>query len=400
MVQAAPHTTPLNLQAQTEFVNSFPMPNNGNSDSREVSANRDGSSSITHRRLEAPSTPSRPIFSFNSVGKFSRKSFPSKWDDAEKWLISSHHSPPHTIKLSEPSNIKVHPDSGNFQGCVSLDHHDTAHASNGISCSTHTVLKGEFTDSTVPIFPNLQYSEPTGEGFLFGEPAGEAVEVVRKDAGTEMTPLGSCTASRCHTPFKSSSPARHNTPASKSGPLSSANHNNKTCTIDLIRLEECHFAKLQVGTPYNSVTSHWSSREEEEKEMSKSLRHNASQKADSDCRVATWEQEEKTKFCLRYQREEAKIQAWLDLHSAKAEAQSRKLEVKIQKMRSSLEEKLMKKIAVVHRKAEEWKAAARQQHLEQIKKTVEQAQKIKNQCNPQVLGHNSCGCFPCNNNHH
>lgn len=60
----------------------------------------------------------------------------------------------------------------------------------------------------------------------------------------------------------------------------------------------------------------------------------------------------------------------------------------------------MKKIAVVHRKAEEWKAAARQQHLEQIKKTVEQAQKIKKQCNPQVLGHNSCGCFPCNNNHH
>lgn len=156
----------------------------------------------------------------------------------------------------------------------------------------------------MPIFPNRQYSETTGEGLSFGDPTGEAVkdackEVVRKDVGTEMTPLGSCTASRCHTPFKSSSPARHNTPASKSGPLSSANHNNKTCTVDLIRLEECHFAKLQVGTPYNSVTSHWSSREEDEKEMSKSLRHNASQKADSDCRVATWEQEEKTKSCLR-----------------------------------------------------------------------------------------------------
>jgi len=121
------------------------MPNNGNSDSREVSATRDGSSSITHRRLEAPSTPGRPIFSFNSVGKFSRKSFPSKWDDAEKWLISSHHSPPHTIKLSEPSNIKVHPDSANFQGSASLDHLDTPHASNGISCSTHTVLKGAIT---------------------------------------------------------------------------------------------------------------------------------------------------------------------------------------------------------------------------------------------------------------
>jgi hypothetical protein len=31
---------------------------------------------------------------------------------------------------------------------------------------------------------------------------------------------------------------------------------------------------------------------------------------------------------IRYQREEAKIQAWVNLESAKAEAQSRKLEVK------------------------------------------------------------------------
>ena len=126
-------------------------------------------------------------------------------------------------------------------------------------------------------------------------------EVVHKDVGTEMTPLGSSTTSRCHTPFKSSSPARHNTPASRSGPLSLANHDNTSCTVDPIRLEECHFAKLQLGTQYDySVTSHWSSREEEEEEISKSLRHNASQKADSDCRAATWEEEEKTKCCLRY----------------------------------------------------------------------------------------------------
>jgi len=84
---------------------------------------------------------------------------------------------------------------------------------------------------------------------------------------------------------KSLSPVLHNTPASKSRPLPLANHNSTTCTIDLIRLEECHFAKLQVGTQYNSVTSLWSLREEEEEEISKNLRHNASQKADSDCRA-------------------------------------------------------------------------------------------------------------------
>ncbi|TKY61156.1 Remorin, C-terminal [Spatholobus suberectus] len=393
----------LNLRKTSEFVKSFPM-SNGNTDSREVSAHRrrEGSNSVTRRRLEAPSTPSRPVFSFSSVGNLSRKCFPSKWDDAEKWLMSTscRHSPPHTVKVSEPSNIMASQGSASLD----LDHRDTVHASNGISCSTHIMLKDKFTDSTMPIFANFQYSEPTREGFLFGDPAEEVMkdackEVVHKDVGTEMTPLASCRTSRCHTPFKSSSPARHNTPASRSGPLSLTNHKNTTCTIDLIRLEECHFAKLQLGTQYDSVISHWSSREEEESEISKSLRHNASQKGDSDCRAATWEEEEKTKCCLRYQREEAKIQAWVNLQSAKAEAQSRKLEVKMQKMRSNLEEKLMKRMAVVHRKAEEWRAAARQQHLQQIQTTTEQAQKIMNQYNPSVSGHNSCGCFPCNNNH-
>jgi len=74
---------------------------------------------------------------------------------------------------------------------------------------------------------------------------------------------------KLHNFKKSLSPVLHVTPASKSGPLSLANHNSTTSTIDLIRLKECHFAKLQVETQYNSVTSLWSSREEEEKEISK-----------------------------------------------------------------------------------------------------------------------------------
>lgn len=172
----------------------------------------------------------------------------------------------------------------------------------------------KFTESIEPILPNFRYSEPTKEGFLFRNPAsagGEAMqdaftEVVRevqhRDAGTEMTPLGSSTTSRCHTPFKSSSPARHNTPANRSGPLALSNNNPNGTPfniVDVIQLEECHFSKLQHGTQYDLVTSNWSSSEEEEKEISKSLRHNASQRADSDCMAATWEEEEKNKCCLR-----------------------------------------------------------------------------------------------------
>lgn len=70
-------------------------------------------------------------------------------------------------------------------------------------------------------------------------------------------------------------------------------------------------------------------------------------------------------------------------------------------MKSNLEEKLMKRMTIVNRKAEEWRTEARQQHKEQIHKATENAQKMLKRHNPQycLATHTSCGCFPCNINH-
>ncbi|KAG2722498.1 hypothetical protein I3760_02G130700 [Carya illinoinensis] len=431
----------LNLKETSDFVKSFPMVNNITEGGGllELSAQRgsEGVSSVTQRRVEAPSTPGRPVFSF-SFGDHLRKNFPSKWDNAEKWLVSSscHDSPAHSIKPPECSKIcrqsdrfrqqvevfaetskvieeKVSKVVSSFQGSASLDHHYSVRALNEISASTDILLKDKYTDDIETIFPNFRYSEPTEEEFLFKNKAAGSMkdactdgvyEVHHRDAGTEMTPLGSSTTtSRCHTPLKSPSPALHNTPANRSGPLTLANSGSTDSTIDVAQLQECHLAKLQLGTQYDSVASNWSSREEEEEEVSKSLRHfdteNMCRKSASDSRAAAWKEEEKTKCCLRYQREAAKVQAWVNLQNAKAEAQSRKLEVKIQRMTSNLEEKLMKRMAVVHRKAEELRYAAQQQHSEHMRKANEQARKMMNRHNSHFPGHNSCGCFPCNNYH-
>ncbi|KAM1717084.1 hypothetical protein COP2_025235 [Malus domestica] len=414
----------LNLKETSDFVKSLPVPSNVTSAQRREG----GVSSVTQRRaVEAPPTPGRPVFSF-SVGNFSRKSFPSKWDDAEKWLISTscHESPAHTIKpQSDSTNIfnpkqcevfaeksrvtedKVSKVVSSFQRCVSLNNYRSSRAFNGVSTSADVLLKDKFVNDMEPILPNSRYLEPTKEGFLFKNSACDAIKdagsgteeahhVHHRDVGTEMTPLGSSTTSRCPTPFKCSSPARHNTPANRSGPLALGHSSSTNNTIDIAQLQEC------LGTQYDSVQSNWSSREEEEVEISKSLRHfetsNPWGERISEIRAAAWEGEENNKCCLRYQREEAKIQAWVNLQSAKAEAQSRKLEVKIQKMRSNLEEKLMTRMAVVHRKAEEWRATARQQHSEQIHKGTNNAHKmITNRHNPHFSGHISCGCFPCSN---
>ncbi|KAM7480658.1 hypothetical protein LguiA_028871 [Lonicera macranthoides] len=379
----------LNLKETSEFVKALPMANNNGKESRgflEVSAQRrkDGdlvnSTVVTKRNnVEPPCTPGRPIFSFSTVGNnlTTRRQFPSKWDDAEKWLISGHDSPAthhhlnnintnnglrllsesKALVFAEKSRVteeKVSKPISSFQG----DHHNNLpRAFNGVSVSASAadvLLKDEdlntthldfmtadkFTNEVESSFPKFSCSETTKEGFLFGPSADKftkdaATEVVyevkHRDIGTEMTPLGSSTTSRCHTPFKCTSPARHNTPANRSGPLALTNSSSGSSTIDIAQLQECHLAKLQLGTQFDSVTSNWSSREEEEEEISKSLRHfemsNECRKSVSDSRACAWEEEEKTKCCLRYQREEAKIQAWVNLQNAKAEAQMKKLEV-------------------------------------------------------------------------
>ncbi|XP_072982940.1 uncharacterized protein [Typha latifolia] len=416
----------LNLKETSDMVKAFPMITRSNSSNRgldEFSAQRrEGMNSVGQRRFVVPSTPGRPLFSF-SPGHLSRKSIPSKWENAEKWLISSscHESPAHVIEPADPSKISKHigvlhqkadaftdkmrlfdgkalnNSVSSFHGAVkSLESNAALHGA-----STEAPLKDKFADNVEPIFTSLRCSEPTKESFLFRsshyetmiDPAQEvAAEVHRRDVGTDMTPLGSSTTSRCHTPIKNPSPARHNTPASKSGPLVPYN------AINISELKDCHFAKLELSAQYNSMVSIWSSREEEEEEVSKSLRHleiSGGRKSIAESRACAWEEEERTKSCIRYQREEARIQAWVNLQCAKAEAQSRKLEVKIQNMRSNSEEKLMKRMASVRGRAEELRAAAQLQHSQQLHKASEHAQKVKNS---HLSGQISCGCFPCNNN--
>ncbi|KAK9099630.1 hypothetical protein Syun_026675 [Stephania yunnanensis] len=401
----------LNLKETSEFVKSFPMQTQMNSllgtstvqgrkegmNSSSSSSSSSSTSMAVQRRLEAPPTPGRPVFCFSGSNNVPpRKSFPSKWDDAEKWLISSsssscHDSPAHVIKpTDQTSTIARHSDVFLQKGescaektrlveekvskAVRNFHGPVVHLDppNSSFSSTEVTLKDKFTDNVEPVFPNFRYSEPAKEGFLFRNSACETM----KDAATEVVPE-----------------VRHRD-------IESSNNT----AINISELQECHLAKLELVTQFDSVVSNWSSREEEEEEVSKSLRHcetdiECRKKITLDSRGSVWEEEERTKFCIRYQREEAKIQAWVNLQSAKAEAESRKLEVKIQKMRSNLEEKLMKRMAVVQRKAEEWRASAQQQHSLQNQRAAEQAQKMKNQQRHKAClsDHTSCSCFPCNN---
>ncbi|XP_010535234.1 PREDICTED: uncharacterized protein LOC104810585 [Tarenaya hassleriana] len=431
----------INLKETADFVKSFPVLSNsksgnnmGNERRESLSSQKSigGGSSSSHRRGRQ-----FEVYRYVSGGGGRRRNFPSKWVDAEKWVTSGHESPAHSFKNS-PSNIhfdgfkvkqqvdlvfseksrvteeKVTRTVSAFHGSPHVDHHSSygVKGFNGSVSSSPTdlLLKDKLADEVQQILPRHKALDPSTEGFLFrnsaDEPTGDSSpekflrqDLQHRDVGTEMTPLGSLTVSRCHTPFKSSSPARHNTPSKMSGPLTAETKG----VIDISEFAD----KLRLGgtAQYDSVTSNWSSREEEEEEISKSLRHfdagSELRRSFSESKANLWDEEEKIKYCQRYQREEARIQAWVSLQSAKAEAQSRKLEVKIQKMRSNLEEKQMKRMTAVHRRAEEWRATARRQHIEQMQRAAaERSRKTVNRRgSAAVVSRSSCGCFPCHNNH-
>ncbi|WOK93292.1 hypothetical protein Cni_G01989 [Canna indica] len=414
----------LNLKETSDFVKAFPVTTRFSTDSRSLlkslsQRSGEGLGLMGQRRLESP----RAAISFNP-GHLYGKNIPSKWDDAEKWLSSScHESPAHATKPTDSTKISRKIDvfiqkgdsfaekrmsftekKAQISTVASFDEPVMRIDPNVAFCraSSELLLKDKFTDNVEQLHPNCRYSEPTKEGFLFRSSyvesknsVAEETVVQQTDIGTEMTPVGSSMPTRCHTPIKSSSPARHNTPADRSGLLVPCN-----TSIDILELKDCHFAKLELSTQYDSVFSNWSSKEEEEKEVSKSLMHlgiNNENKNSGASRAYAWEEDERTKSCIRYQREEEKIQAWLNLQNAEAEAQSRKLEVKIQKMRSNLEEKLMKRMTIVHKRAEEWRTAAQQQHLQQLGKALDYTQKMKNQHNSHFSINTRCSCFPFSN---
>lgn len=154
----------------------------------------------------------------------------------------------------------------------------------------------------------MQQILPSTEGFIFKDSDKflryeEEAQVQHRDIGTEMTPIGSLTTSRCHTPFKSTSPARHNTPSQLSGPLTETKN-----VIDISEFADKLRLSGSTASQYcNSVTSHWNSREEEEEEISKSLRHfdmeSELRRSVSESKVVLWDDEEgdKIKFCQRYE---------------------------------------------------------------------------------------------------
>ncbi|XP_074575512.1 uncharacterized protein LOC141831961 isoform X2 [Curcuma longa] len=104
-----------------------------------------------------------------------------------------------------------------------------------------------------------------------------------------------------------------------------------------------------------------------------------------------WGVAETAKSMSKCKREEAKITAWENLQRAKAETEIRKLEMKLEKKRSSTMEKILNKLRSAQKKAEEMRSAVADRKINQVAAT---AKKTPFFCKSGRFS-SLTGCFAC-----
>ncbi|CAL0332701.1 unnamed protein product [Lupinus luteus] len=100
---------------------------------------------------------------------------------------------------------------------------------------------------------------------------------------------------------------------------------------------------------------------------------------------------ERSKTVSKANREEAKITAWENLQKAKAEAQIRKLEMKLEKKRASSMDKIMKRLRSAHKRAHDMRSSVLANQTHQVTRTDHRALSFRRTSQMGSLS----GCFTC-----
>ncbi|GLJ30827.1 hypothetical protein SUGI_0612140 [Cryptomeria japonica] len=336
------------------------------------------------------------------------KPAPSKWDDAQKWLVSlsaggrgDHGYVKSKSKASRvPRNVSFRslygktsvskPSEPLFGNCSippPVDEEVGFNQDEGetkkIDCENEKT--SERTDRPVADPVN----EHTNVSYI--PPASTVRSVSMRDMGTEMTPIASQEPSRTGTPLRATTPSIRSPVTSRpSTPGRSAAEIYEPGLTDHGKTRrEIMALGAQLG---KSNIIAWASKEEEEQDASKSLNTNGMQRVNInvyDARAAEWEQAERAEYMARYKREEVKIEAWENTQKMKAEAESGRIEVKVERMKCHAHKRLMKKLAKVRRKAEEKRLAAEAKAAKEAVKIAERANSIRQ------TGHIPSSFFTC-----
>ncbi|OVA15668.1 Remorin [Macleaya cordata] len=345
------------------------------------------------------------------------RTLPSKWEDAEKWIFSpfagdgvnrSSKPPPHRRPKSKSGPIgqpeiaytsAYSPSAPKFEGrsvenyvarspfsagVLAIDALPNQRSrSDGGSSSGDGSIGGGIPyavngDSCIVRSASIHgwSSSLLSQSSLSGSRDGSKDAVTmssqtisRRDMATQMSPEGSTPSSPKRTSFSSSPPS----------------------LLPIMELQS-HHSKLEVRdveVDDRVTVTRWSRKHGPRVPRKGFADVKDRKKRASETRASAWEIAETG--LSKSKREEAKITAWENLQKAKAETAIRKLEMKLEKKRSSSMDKIMHKLRSAQRKAQDMRNSVSSKQTRQVARTTGKALSFRKPGQIGALG----GCFTC-----
>lgn len=325
--------------------------------------------------------------SHHRTGGFGKPT-PSKWDDAQKWLVGlsrgrNKGQPETTPRNSNADDRRlIAPVPQKEQDCSSSEGEGSAaEETNGSAMAATAVaaVPSEYQDET----KQVDCDESIWR--INYKPANQnSTSVVRsvcvRDMGTEMTPAASQEPSRTATPIRAMSPSARNPT-----PITSGSSTPVRCRY-VQACAESHQAGTTTSTDAkgehetNGAARGNGSNGLHEQESRIHENNNSDQVSKQntlETRAMAWDEAERAKYMARYKREEVKIQAWENHEKRKAELEMKKMEVNAERLKARAKEKCAYKLAATRRIAEEKRANAESKLNEKAMRTSERADYIR-----------------------
>ncbi|KAK0573834.1 hypothetical protein LWI29_014287 [Acer saccharum] len=310
------------------------------------------------------------------------KPTPSKWDDAQKWLVGlsrggggggeKNQSKPRNSNADDRRLIAPVPQKD--QDYFSSDDNAGEEERNGRcidAMATHYDVETKNVDCDESVWRINKAAEKSNS-------TSAVRSICVRDMGTEMTPIASQEPSRTATPIRATTPAARS-------PITSGSSTPVRCQHGLQGNES-----YQTGLPSTESRgevgvagrgSGGTRRYGDESNTSKIAENNDSDQArklnNLESRAIAWDEAERAKYMARYKREEVKIQAWENHQKRKAEMEMKKMEVKAERLKARAQERLTNKLAATRRIAEEKRTNAEAELNEKAVRTSERADYIR-----------------------
>ncbi|KAK3014208.1 hypothetical protein RJ639_008953 [Escallonia herrerae] len=303
------------------------------------------------------------------------KPTPSKWDDAQKWLVNLSRGGERSQSKNEPRNSNAD-DRRLITAVPKKEDYSSGEDDGRSECpGSGAMIKYEMEIKKVDCDESIWRVNKSSQN------STSAVRsICVRDMGTEMTPIASQEPSRTATPIRATTPAARS-------PISSGSSTPVRFQNGVQAPEGCQTGMTstvnrgEAGRGNSASAATRFGRDKEESNANNVLDCNTSDQATImnplEIRAMAWDEAERAKYMARYKREEVKIQAWENHEKRKAEMEMKRMEVKAERLKSRAQEKFTNKLAAARRIAEEKRANAEAKLNEKAVRTSERADYIR-----------------------